>query len=121
MTIDESYKKEVEEEKAPEYQNTKDSTENSSEIEKSKHLFVSKTEDDDWQLAGFHNRGQTLNAKMKNHFDSISENESESCFTTQELEPEEIKDLFLSEPTWHPSSSWIKPMPHRQYKIKTIW
>lgn len=41
--------------------------------------------------------------------------------SVREINFNDIQELYLSEPGWVKSSSWVKPVPHRVYKVKTIW
>ncbi|CAI2385967.1 unnamed protein product [Moneuplotes crassus] len=91
------------------------------EEKKDENLFISRIAEEDIQALNSRDFSNTLNPKMKNLFGDALDTQSEYCLTTQEVGYDEIKELFLSEPTWHSSSSWTKPMAHRQYKIKTIW
>eukprot|EP00343_Euplotes_focardii_P002677 CAMPEP_0205806174 /NCGR_PEP_ID=MMETSP0205-20121125/9615_1 /ASSEMBLY_ACC=CAM_ASM_000278 /TAXON_ID=36767 /ORGANISM="Euplotes focardii, Strain TN1" /LENGTH=123 /DNA_ID=CAMNT_0053078563 /DNA_START=191 /DNA_END=559 /DNA_ORIENTATION=- len=113
LTINESYLKELQENKRPENLNTKDSTDNSGEIEKKCNLFISRTEDEDEEKVRYTNQ--------KDEYDEITDLESKMCMTSRETYFDEIEELYLSEPSWHKSSSWMKLVPHRVYKIKTIW
>lgn len=62
-----------------------------------------------------------LNHSSQHEFDVITELESKISTTSRESMFEEIQELYLGEPKWFKSSSWVKPMPHRVYKIKTVW
>ena len=62
-----------------------------------------------------------LDASYKQEFDVITEVDSKLSYTTRESTYDDIQELYLGEPRWHKSSSWVKPMPHRVYKIRTVW
>ena len=121
MTIKESYisdnheekKEKLQEEKKEENLNTKDSTDNSREVEEKSNLFISRTEEDE--------DFKVHESTNKHDYDVITELESKMSMTSRESYFDEIESLFLSEPSWHKSSSWVKPVPHRVYKIKTVW
>ena len=71
--------------------------------------------------------------KNKKEYDVISEQESElsvsvslnsisnsRCHTARGNQ-EEVEELYLGEPKWAKSSSWVKPVPHRVYKVRAVW
>lgn len=87
--------------------------------------FISKVEDEE--------EHKMFKSKNKHDFDYISDKDSEMSFSvsltssingrwrTASEREEEVKELYIDEPKWTKSSSWMKPMPHREYKIKAIW
>jgi hypothetical protein len=62
-----------------------------------------------------------LESTSHREYDIISELESKLSITSRDTYVEEIQQLLLGEPKWAKSSSWVKPMPHRVYKLKTVW
>jgi hypothetical protein len=77
------------------------------------NLFISRVEDEE--------EFKMLDTSSKQDFDVITEVESQLSHSTRESTFEVIQELYLGEPKWHKSSSWVKPMPHRVYKIRTVW
>lgn len=76
-------------------------------------MFISRNEEDE--------EYKTIDITSKQEFDVITEVESQLSQSTRESAFEVIQELYLGEPKWHKSSSWVKPMPHRVYKIRTVW
>jgi len=94
---------------------TKDSTDKSAEIaDKKGSLFISRCEDDEEE-------SKVLKDSNKKDYDIITELESKVSLSSRGNAFEEIEAVYLGEPKWHKSSSWVKPVPHRVYKIKTVW
>jgi hypothetical protein len=111
ITIDESLVKDEPENDEEENLNTKESTENSGNQDKKSSFFPAKLEEE----------MKFLDLSSRNDFDYIDDTESKMSLTSRELYMDEIKELYLGEPKWTKSSSWVKPVPHREYKLKTVW
>lgn len=99
----------------PENLKTKDSSDNNSEEpgDKKSSLFISRCEDEE--------ESKMISISTKQDYDIVSELESKASLTSRGGYHDAIKQLYLGEPKWSKSSSWVKPVPHRVYKIKTIW
>jgi hypothetical protein len=110
IKIDESY---WQDEERKVQVNTKASAQTIIDVDINSNLFVSRMEDKE--------EVRMLDASCKEEFDVITEVDSKLSYTTRESTYDVIQELYLGEPRWHKSSSWVKPMPHRVYKIRTIW
>jgi len=114
--VQEEYMGDSKDDIKPENNLTKDSTDNSADDgakDKKSSLFISRCEDDE--------ESKMFNDSSQQEFDVITELESKISTTSRESMFENIQELYLGEPKWSKSSSWVKPMPHRVYKIKTVW
>lgn len=114
-TLDEEYLKEPAKKEKQENLKTKDSSDNNSEerADKKSSLFISRCEDDE--------ESKMLGVSAKQDYDIVSDFESKASLTSRGGYHDAIKQLYLGEPKWSKSSSWVKPVPHRVYKVKTIW
>lgn len=82
-------------------------------------LFISRTEEDEELV-------QILTEKSNKDYDIISESESKLSMSYRGEWQEEVKELYLGEPKWSKLfdskvTLWKKVIPHRVYKIKTVW
>lgn len=116
ISVDEEYMKSSKKQPHAGSTKTKDDTERSEEIVDQKNpLFISRCEDDDEEEI------KTLEVNTKQDYDIITDLESKASYSARGTAFDEIEAVYLGEPKWHKSSSWVKPVPHRVYKIKTVW
>lgn len=82
-------------------------------------LFISRTEEDEELV-------QILTERSHKDYDIITESESKLSMSYRGECQEEVKELYLGEPKWSKlfdskATLWKKVIPHRVYKIKTVW